>query len=119
MLMSTFLKSNSSFLAVLRLSGTLTASVQKSQVCGFDDFYKRQLKTPGVATKIQTANFKIGNVQRSLDAIRLLRCNRDVMPRSRNIKAKRKLDIHGTIAGNNVHLFLVAFEATGWPNMLH
>ena len=79
--MSTFFKSNSSFLAVLLLllSGTLTASAQKSQVCGFDNFYKRQLKNPGVATKIQTANFKIGNVQRTLDVIRLLRCNRDVM----------------------------------------
>lgn len=80
--MSTFFKRNVSFLVVLLLllSGTLTAGAQKRQVCGFDNFYKRQLQNPGVATKIQTANLKTGNVQRSLDAIRQLRRNRDVMP---------------------------------------
>ncbi|MGJ7029738.1 M43 family zinc metalloprotease [Niabella hirudinis] len=78
--MSTFFRNNLLLTALLLVSLFVQKSHAQREVCGFDHFYKRQLQDPRAAAKIQSANLKIGNIQRSLDAARLNRKTRDVMP---------------------------------------
>ncbi|HTG56698.1 MAG TPA: M43 family zinc metalloprotease, partial [Niabella sp.] len=62
------------------LSANTVRLAAQRQVCGFDKFHQLRLNNPRAALQIQSANSRIGKVQRSLETIRKSTQKRDVIP---------------------------------------